>query len=192
MIRTALFGGSFDPIHVGHAMVTNFVAQCGLADEVWLMPGRVNPLKSEKPPVGEMHRVEMCRLVAGDCADTSVCDIELSMPAPSYTSRTLKRLAGLFPEREFMLLIGSDNWLCFEHWRDHEWIGSNFRIIVYPRPGYDIDGSSLPGNVNLLKDAPQALISSTFVRDGLACGRNMNFFLPSKVLNYIKKHRLYG
>lgn len=191
MTRTALFGGSFDPVHMGHAMLANFVAGTGLVDEVWFMPGRINPLKSGVPPVEEFHRSEMCRLVAEDCRAASVCDIEFSMPAPSYTSRTLKRLVDLFPGKEFQLLIGSDNWLCFDRWRDHEWICSNFRIIVYPRPGYEIGRLSMPENVSVLKDAPQALISSTFVRDGLAQGRNMNFFVPQKVLNYITKNRLY-
>ncbi len=192
MIRTALFGGSFDPIHMGHAMVANFVAQCGLVDEVWLMPGRVNPLKCAAPPAPESHRVEMCRLVAQDCIHTVVSEVELSLPSPSYTSQTVRHLLSAYPDRKFSLLIGSDNWLCFNRWREYDWLLKHIEVIIYPRPGYEVNKDELPEGVSLLEDAPQVLMSSTFARAGLAGGLNMNFFLPSKVINYISNHQLYG
>ena len=192
MIRTAIFGGSFDPIHTGHAMVANYVAQSGIVDEVWLMPGRINPLKAGTAPASDAHRLAMCRLVAEDCAETNVCDAEMSLPAPSYTVNTMRHLVAQYPDRRFSLLIGSDNWLCFDQWHEHDWLLSNFEIIVYPRPGYNIDPQSMPAGVTILQAAPMALISSTFVRDGFAAGRNMNFFIPAKVLNYINKHQIYG
>lgn len=98
----------------------------------------------------------------------------------------------MYPEREFILLIGSDNWLLFDRWRDYRKIMDEFRILIYPRPGYIVDEEDLPERVSLLSDAPQALISSTFIRDALGKGRNLNFFLPCEVLEYIRKFSLYG
>lgn len=192
MTRTGLFGGSFDPIHTGHAMVANFVAQCGLVDEVWLMPGRVNPLKCATPPAPDVHRLEMCRLVAEDCINTKVTDVELSLPTPSFTAQTVRHLLNVSPDRKFVLLIGADNWLCFDRWREHDWLLEHLDVIIYPRPGYPVDRDSLPDHVTLIDDAPQVLMSSTFARAGMAKGINMNFFLPSKVIKYISNHQLYG
>lgn len=191
-IRTIVFSGSFDPMHIGHAMVASYVSQCGIADEVWLMPSRLNPLKTGQPPVADMHRVAMCELVARKCEKVEVSDVETRLPEPSFTYRTLTHLREHFPDREFMLLIGSDNWHIFDRWRDSAKIIGEFRIIIYPRPGYEIDPLLLPVGVTLLSDAPQALISSSFARRWLRERKNLNFFLPPEVLDYINQHNLYG
>lgn len=191
-IRTLVFSGSFDPVHIGHAMVASYVSQCGVADEVWLMPSRINPLKTGHPPIADMHRLAMCELVARRCERVNVSDVETLLPEPSFTYRTLTYLREHFPNREFMLLIGSDNWLIFDRWRDSGNITAEFKVVIYPRPGYDIDPLLLPPGVTLLSEAPQVLMSSSFVRRSLSEGKNLSFFLPSEVLNYINKHNLYG
>ncbi len=191
-IRTVVFSGSFDPVHIGHAMIASYVSQCGIADEVWLMPSRINPLKTGQPPVADKHRVAMCALVARRCGRVDVSDVETRLPEPSFTYMTLAYLREHFPDREFLLLIGSDNWLIFDRWRDSGKIIEEFRIVIYPRPGHDIDPLSLPAGVTLLSDAPQALISSSFVRRWLRERMNLNFFLSNEVLEYINQHNLYG
>lgn len=189
-VKIGIFSGSFDPIHVGHAMVANFLAQyCGF-DAVWLMPSPINPLKQGTSPVSEDLRIEMCRIVAGKCSNVKVSDFEFNLPRPSYTWRTLCELRKSFPEHRFSLVIGSDNWLVFDRWRNHEDIIREFEIIIYPRPGYDVSGA-LPSNVNLLCDAPQALISSTFARQGIREGKNMNYFIDPDVIEFIKVNKLY-
>lgn len=190
-MRTVIFSGSFDPIHVGHAMVASYVAQTGVADELWLMPSRINPLKQDTPPASGNHRLEMCRLVADKIDRVDISDVELSLSSPSYTYRTLCHLRDRYPDRSFSILIGSDNWLCFDKWRDHDRIISDFGVLVYPRPGYGIDPETIPDNVELLPDAPQTLISSTFLRGWIGRRRNVNFMIPDDVINYIKTHRLY-
>lgn len=189
--RTILFGGSFDPIHIGHSMMAQYVSQLPEGGEVWLMPGRINPLKAGFPPASPEHRVEMCRRTAEKCRNVSVCGIELELPEPSYTIDTLRHLSAMYPDREFILLIGTDNWLCFDRWKDHESILRQHRILLYPRPGYDIDRASLHEGVELLDEAPQALISSTFIREGFAKGMDMNFFVSDSVLQYINEQGLY-
>ncbi len=171
-------------------MVASYAAQFAGLDEVWLMPSPLNPLKAGAPPAPESIRLEMCRLVADGCSGVKVSDFEFALPRPSYTYRTLTCLREAFPGHEFFLIIGSDNWLTFDRWRNHREITEEFRIIIYPRPGYPV-ATPLPDSITLLAEAPQALISSTFVREGLAEGKNMNYFVPLRVVEYIKSHKLY-
>lgn len=193
MSRVAIFGGSFDPIHMGHAMIANYVSQSGLVDEVWLMPGRINPLKQQgRKPAKPADRLEMCRFVADKCINVKVCDIELDMPEPSYTSDTLARLSCDFPQHTFSLLIGSDNWRIFDRWHNSDDIIRNHKILVFVRIGEEIDKTSLPPNVTLIENTPTAQISSTFIRNELNNGKNMTYFLPADVLNYIQSNHLYN
>lgn len=189
-MRIGLFSGSFDPIHCGHAMMVNYVSQYAGLDEVWLMPSPLNPLKSETPPVSFAHRLEMCRIVAGKCERVKVSDFEDSLPSPSYTYDTLSALKEARPEDEFRLVIGSDNWHKFGLWRNADGIVSEFGLLVYPRPGFEVEGN-LPENVILLKDAPVAVLSSTFVREAISQRRNLTYFLDEEVIDYIKKNKLY-
>lgn len=191
-MRIGVFSGSFDPIHTGHCMVANYVAQWTGLDEVWLMVSALNPLKEGSEPAAESHRLAMARIAAEECSNVHVSDFELSLPKPSFTYRTLTKLRDSYPQHQFILIIGSDNWMKFNEWRDYKLLAAEFEIMVYPRPGYDADGSMFPKNVKLLGEAPQALISSTFVRDSVKEKKNLNFFLPVGVFEYIKEHKLYG
>ena len=190
-MRIGIFGGSFNPVHTGHAMIANYAAQWLDLDEVWLMVSPENPLKAGWDYASEQHRLAMAAMVADDCAGVRASDFEFSLPRPSYTFLTLQRLREQWPEHEFALIIGSDNWLVFDRWREHERILQNHRVWIYPRPGYEVDAASLPAGVQLMADAPQALISSTMVREGVKKGKNLNFFVPVKVFDYIQQHNLY-
>lgn len=186
-----VFGGSFNPVHTGHAMVANMLSQSGLVDEVWLMPGRINPLKIDGPrPADPALRLDMCRIVAEDCHAVSVSDVEMQLPEPSYTYETLCELRRRWPDKDFRIIIGSDNWQAFGRWRNPEKIIREFGVIVYPRPGFEI-GEALPDNVTLADSVPQMEISSTYLRRAIAEGLNVNFLLPAKVIGYIEKHHLY-
>lgn len=190
-MRIAVYSGSFDPVHTGHAMVANYVAQWGGVDEVWMMVSRLNPLKEGHLPTSDNHRLRMVTLVAEKCRGVKASDFELGLPLPSYTYITLCRLREQFPQHEFVLLVGSDNWLNIHEWRDSEKIINEFGMLIYPRPGYEISGD-LPDGVMLLQDAPVSLISSTFVRSAAGEGRNLNFFVPCVVADYIGKNSLYN
>lgn len=191
-IRTCIFSGSFDPIHIGHAIVANYVSQTGVVDELWLMPSRVNPLKTDRPPADDCDRLEMCSIVASMCDNVMASDFEMMLPAPSFTYTTLTALREKYTDREFYLLIGSDNWLCFDRWRDYRKIIEEFGILIYPRPGFEVSKESLPHGVTLLTECPLVCLSSTFVRTRLADHADINFFVPDGVLKYIKQHNLYG
>ncbi len=190
-MRIGIFGGSFDPVHTGHATLANELSQSGLFDQVWMLPARVSPFKTESARhATSADRVEMCRLVAGSCAAVRVDDIEISMPEPSYTYRTLCELRRRYPQHRFRLIIGSDNIADFHKWYNAEGIIREFGVTVYPRPGYPVP-ERLPDNVEVAGDVPQVLVSSTHIRYGLARGRNVNFLVPDAVLQYIKEKKLY-
>lgn len=182
-MTVAILGGSFNPVHNGHIALARGVVQSGLAQEVWLTLSPLNPLKAHPEELlPDEVRLEMLRLATQGEPGLKVCDIELSLPRPSYTVNTLTALAERYPETDFRLLIGSDNMLIFDRWKDHEVILSRFVPIVYPRPGYP-----WPGALNL----PVHDISSTEVRRMLKAGERVNNYIPAEVESYIHSHGLY-
>lgn len=190
-MRIGLFGGSFDPIHTGHAIIANVLSQLGDVDEVWLMPGRINPLKTDGPaPAAPEHRLAMCRMVADRCRNVRVTDIEMSLPEPSYSYRTLCELRRIYPEHQFVMLIGSDNWQAIRRWRDWEKIIAEFGFVIYSRPGCEAEGP-LPPGVTKITDMPGIHISSTLVRQAIADGLNVDYLVPVDVACYIEQHKLY-
>lgn len=184
-----LLGGSFNPVHIGHMMLASYLCQWGIVDKVWLLLSPRNPIKDPRELIPDLKRLSMISIAARNAADIETCDIELSMPRPSYTINTLDLLAKRYPRKRFKLVIGSDNWRIFSKWRDHERILEDYGVIVYPRPGYPVDQISVDGME--LVSAPTVNISSTFVREAIAKGRDMNFFLPQGVYKYILDNKLY-
>lgn len=190
-MRIGIFGGSFDPVHTGHATLANELSQCGMFDQVWMVPARVSPFKTGNVRhATAADRVAMCRLVAERCAAVRVDDIEMSLPEPSYTYRTLCELRRRYPEHMFRIIIGSDNLSDFYRWYNAEGIIREFGVTVYPRPGYPVP-DELPENVAVVGDMPQVMVSSTHIRMSIAEDRNVNFLVPDAVLQYIKEKKLY-
>ncbi|MCC8071116.1 MAG: nicotinate-nucleotide adenylyltransferase [Bacteroidales bacterium] len=190
--QIGIFGGTFDPIHNGHTMLASYLAQWGPLDEVWLMPSRINPLKEAKGAAGAttQERVEMVEIAISSEPRLSCCLLELEMPSPSYTINTLDALSARYPDAHFRWIIGSDNWQIIDRWRAYQRIISQYGLIVYPRPGYDIEPSALPPQVAVVT-APTFEISSTWIRQAIAEGKNLNLFLPSGVYDYIQRHNIY-
>lgn len=188
--KVGIYGGSFDPIHTGHAIVANYMSQWGGLDEVWLMVSPCNPLKQGRITASPSHRLEMARLVAQKCRNVKVSDFEMTLPQPSYTFTTLCALRDRYPDCHFSLIVGSDCWEEFRRWRNSDRIISEFGIIVYPRPGVDLIPPPIEG-VTMVKDAPMVEISSTFIRHAIERGDNVAFFLPPEVDEYIMHHRIY-
>ena len=184
-----IFGGSFNPVHIGHMMLASYLTQWGYVDEVWLTPSPLNPLKDAAELLPDIKRLAMLSIAAKGAEAIDICDIELSMPKPSYTIDTLRVLAERYPEYRFKLIIGSDNWQIFDRWRSAQQILDDFGVLVYLRPGYPVDKRHIDGME--VVDAPMAHVSSTFIRQAIAKGRNMNYFLPAGVYKYILDNKLY-
>ena len=189
-MKIGIYGGSFDPIHTGHAMVANFISQCNVVEEVWLMLSRRNPLKTYPTYASDSERLEMLKIVAASCKNVTVSDLELHLPSPSYTIDTLTVLKEKYPNHDFTIIIGSDSLENFHNWKEYEKIQKEFGVIVYPRPGYPLPAKE-PDNMIFLNGAPEVSMSSSLIREYIASGWNINFFVPVGVSEYIEKHNLY-
>ncbi|MDE6782904.1 MAG: nicotinate-nucleotide adenylyltransferase [Paramuribaculum sp.] len=189
--RIGILGGSFNPVHLGHIQLADYLVQTTQLTAVWLMLSPRNPLKQYPADMpSDEQRMDMLRIAAEATPRLEATDIELSMPRPSYTIDSLRRLRSLHPDVDFSLVIGSDNWLVFDQWRDYRSIIDEFSPVIYPRPGYPVDTDSLPEGVTLVS-APMLDISSTQLREAIAAGLDMNLFLPAGVMDYILTNNLY-
>ena len=172
MRKIGLFFGSFNPIHIGHLIIGNaMLAHCDLdevwfvvdLDEVWFVVSPQNPLKERKTLLADQQRLEMVRLAVHDNYRMRACDVEFHLPIPSYTVLTLAHLGDKYRDKQFCLIMGSDNLETFERWRNWEFILEHYQIYVYPRPGHtDCKLASHP-NVTMV-EVPQIDISSTYIR----------------------------
>lgn len=202
-MKVGIFGGSFDPVHIGHVNLAKYVLDHTDLDEVWLMVSPRNPLKDHGPIATDRQRLEMARLAVKDIPGLQVSDFEFHLPIPSYTYKTLTELKKSYPEHDFRLIIGGDNWASIEKWKNPDKILSEFGIIVYPRPNEEIPVPSNPkfiiddSSLVILKKAPQMPVSSSEIRHLLASRQPTLTPDPSlitldpKVLDYINSHHLY-
>lgn len=189
-MKIGLFSGSFNPIHMGHLILASYCVEYGVFDEVWLSVSPHNPLRERVDANGDVHRCAMVQQAVKDLRGVKFCDIEFSLPQPSYTIATLEALREQYPQHQFSLIIGADNWKIFDRWYEWQRIIEEYGVCIYPRQGYEIDIESLPGRVSFV-DAPIVELSSTWVREGVAGGKDMTAFLPHGVYKYIVENNLY-
>ncbi len=187
-----LFPGSFNPIHLGHIQLAEYVLTQPNVDEVWFLVSPNNPLKEANTLWDEQFRLQLVQAAIQGKERMRVSDFEFALPRPSYTANTLRALAVAYPDKQFALLIGEDNMQVFDKWREHEWIAANYPIYVYPRENAD-SLSSLSyeggrGSLYILNDAPLCPISSTEIRERLQQINNTALaFASDKVLCWLPK-----
>ena len=191
-MRIAIYSGSFNPVHSGHLEISKFLIARSLVDEVWLLVSKINPLKQDSPPASEEHRLKMASIAVENHPEIRVSDFELHLPSPSFTYLTLRKLKEQFPQHQFVLIIGADNWNIFHKWGNYQEILDGYEMLVYPREGEEINENSLPENVKFLADAPLFPVSSTDIRQRLKHGSNLQGLIPSAVMDYIRINNLYG
>ena len=185
MIPTGIFGGSFNPIHNGHISLARQILKSGGLDEIWFVVSPQNPLKSADTLADDDYRLSLVRKALEGEPSLVASDYEFHMPRPSYMYDTLMAMRRDYPDRDFVLLIGGDNWTMFNRWYRWEDILHNFRIIIYPRQGSYIDISTLPANVRLV-ETELYNISSTEIRDKISKGEDITHLVPEAIAKLIK------
>lgn len=191
-MKIGIYGGSFNPIHKGHTQLAASIVSQGLVDELWLLVSPLNPLKQDVSTdiAAYEHRLQMARLATENVPGVVVSDFERQLPIPSYTFNTLGELRKAYPQHEFLLVIGADNWERFPRWYHANEIIENYHILIYRRPGCEIDETSLPSTVHVVT-TPLYDVSSTQIRDSVKKGQIMSQWVDGKVEKYIKKNQLY-
>ena len=190
--EVGVFLGSFNPIHNGHLIMANYMCEFTALDEVWLIVTPHNPLKSRQDMLDEQVRLEMVELAVDNYDKIKASDVELHMERPSFTINTLNKLSQLYPECNFSLIIGADNWAFFNKWKEYKNIVDNYKILIYPRQGVDVVIPKHLSETTTLVNAPIVEISSTFIRTSIKEKKNVRAFLPPEVYDYIESKNLYG
>lgn len=192
MKNIGLFFGSFNPIHLGHIQLAEYIFDFSGVDEIWYIVSPRNPLKGHTELIDEHLRLKMIELATADKEYLQVSDIEFDLPKPSYTITTLRALTEKYPEDEFILLIGSDNMAIFDQWKDYQTILDEYSILVYPREGYPYeDFEEKYPDMQVLEEAPLFEISSTQIREMIKNNEDASQWLHPDVYEFIKANGLY-
>lgn len=187
---TGLYFGSFNPIHNGHLMLANYLVEYGGIGELWFVISPQNPFKEKKSLLPDYQRLELVHRAVDDFKKFRACDVEFGLPKPSYTIDTLTYLKEKYPNKEFCLIIGSDNVERFPRWKNAQQIIDNYHILIFPRKDCPVGDFANYPNVHIV-DAPLIEVSSTFIRESIANGKDVRFYMPPKVWEYVDEMNFY-
>lgn len=188
--KTGLLFGSFNPIHIGHLIIANYILEFSDLAEVWFIVSPHNPLKEKRSLLADHHRLAMVNIAVEDNYKFRASSIEFKLPQPSYTIDTLTYLTEKYHERDFVLIMGSDNLASLNKWKNYEKLLDLYSMYVYPRPGSDGGVFKDHKSVKIL-DAPLMEISSSFIRKAIKKKKNVQYMLPPKVNEYILEMHFY-
>jgi len=189
-IKTGLFFGSFNPIHIGHLIVAGYMREFTDLDQVWFVISPHNPLKEKKTLLADHHRLMLAKTAIEDDPEFKACDIEFNMPQPSYTIDTLTYLSEKYPDHEFVLIAGTDILSSFHKWKNYQLLLKNYQIYIYNRPGFEkLDFAKHPAFKFF--NAPLMEISSSFIRKSIKEKKDVQYMLPPKVWKYVCEMHFY-
>ena len=196
MAKIGLYFGSFNPVHIGHMAIAGYMTEFTGLDQVWFVVSPHNPLKNKETLLSDHHRLYMVQIAIGDSYRLKASDIEFKLPLPSYTIDTLTYLSEKYNKNKFCLVMGEDNLNTLHKWKNAGELVAEYPIYVYPRRDSLKPESTLLDQL-LLKaeihpvNAPLMEISGTFIRNGIKNGRDLSYFLPAAVWNYIREMNFY-
>lgn len=191
-MKIGLYFGTFNPIHIGHLIIANHMAEYSGLNQVWMVVTPHNPLKKKSTLLEDHHRLHMVRLATDFFEKIESSDIEFKLPQPNYTVHTLAYLKEKFPKNEFSLIMGEDNLSSLHKWKNYETILEHHKIYVYPRLISSETESTFHNHPNVFRiDAPILELSSTFIRESIKKGKNVIPMLPHKVWEYIDHNLFY-
>ena len=191
-MKVGLYFGTFNPIHIGHLTIANYLVEHSDLDQVWFVVTPQSPFKKKSSLLDDHQRLEMVYLATKDYDKLLPSDIEFGLKQPNYTIDTLTYLFEKFPKHEFSLIMGEDNLKSFHKWKNYEQILENHEILVYPRLSDDKTENKFEDHPKIFNiSAPIMELSSTFIRKNIKAGKNVRPMLPDKVWHYIDEMNFY-
>ena len=192
MNKVGLYFGTFNPIHVGHLIIANYMVENSDLDEIWMVVTPHNPFKKKSSLLGNHHRYELVYKATEKYPKIKASDIEFKLPQPNYTAHTLAHISDKYKNKEFCLIMGEDNLKSFHKWKNFETILEHHQLYVYPRVSEELLETSLDQHPKIHKvEAPIIQISSTMIRKGIKEGKNIQPMLTKEVWNYIDEMNFY-
>ena len=179
-LKVGIFSGSFNPIHIGHLALANYLCEFNGLDEVWFVVTPQNPCKTRGQLLDDELRLRMVQKAIHHYPKFKASDFEFHLPRPSYSINTLKALQVAYPDYIFYFIIGADNWDSISSWKNYSLLMNNYNLLIYPRKDYAIHIPKEYPNIHAV-NAPIIEISSTFIRNAIRDGKDMRFFLPTGV-----------
>ena len=189
-MKVGLYFGSFNPVHIGHLAIANYFTEFTDIDQLWFIISPQNPLKKKDTLLPDYQRFELLYRAVGNENKYRVSDIEFRMPRPSYTIDTLTFLHDKYPDFQFIIIMGSDGLTTFNKWKNYQQIVSDYPRYIYPRPGSEYIDTENHENIKLI-NAPLIEISSSFIRQAIKEGKDVKYFLPKDVYEYITEMHFY-
>lgn len=189
-MKVGLFFGSFNPIHIGHLIIANLMAETSDLKKVWFIVSPQNPFKPARGLLHEFDRYDMVKTAIYDNYKLEVSDVEFHLPKPSYTIHTLVHLTERHPEKEFRVIMGEDNLTNFTHWKNHRQILDHYGLYVYPRPGTQPSELRAHPHVTVV-GAPLLDISATFIRERIRNKQSVRYLVPDAVEEMIRAKGFY-
>lgn len=188
--KIGLFFGSFNPVHVGHLIIGNYMATQTDLDEVWLVVSPQNPLKKKSSLARDFDRLHLVRLAIEDSPNLKASNVEFDLPKPSYTIDTLTYLNEAHSDKDFVLIMGGDNLKTLHKWKNYEQILKYYQVYVYQRPNYELGDLATHPSVKIY-EAPLMQISASYIRKCIKEGNSIQFLVTQPVFEYINSSNLY-
>lgn len=189
-MKVGLFFGSFNPIHIGHMVLANYMLEYTDLDRIWFVISPHNPLKNKSSLLHERHRLQMVQIATENNSKLKASNVEFKLPQPSYTVNTLAHLKEKYPSTDFALLMGEDNLGSFHKWKNYEEILKYHELYVYPRHKSADTELRKHKNVKFV-DAPRMEISSTMIRNAIKEKKDLRYFVPEAVWTYLQEMHFY-
>ena len=187
-MNIGLYFGSFNPIHTGHLIIANHIANNTILDEVWFVVSPQNPFKNTNSLLNEQHRLSLVKIAIEGEKKLKASNIEFKLPKPSYTADTLLHLSEKYPKHVFSIIMGSDGYQNIKKWKNYEYIINNYNIIIYQRPSFLVEKNT--ENITIV-DAPLLEISSTQIRQNIKNKKSIRYLVTDVVMEEIQLKGYY-
>lgn len=190
-MKIGLFFGTYNPIHVGHMVIANYMVEYTDLDRIWIIVTPHNPFKEKRSMLADYHRLQLVQIAIGDDIRFKASDIEFKLPQPNFTIHTLTYLKEKYPDNEYVLVMGADNLKHFHKWKNYEKILEDHELFVYPRIDGGEGGDLLNHEKVTFHQAPVMQISSSFIRKAISEKKDVRHYMPKDVQAYIEEMHFY-